>query len=138
MLSYLSSLSLPTIEVLLTQILSKDIWKSHIKLSYYTYFYESIVNLKPTSSRMIDAIHLFPQSSRHFACPSIILSYFSKNHRCSLLICNCIRLLLHCSDLQGHLMTPLQILLVYCRNHPSLLTRVPTPQLHQAKMVFAD
>ena len=51
---------------------------------------------------MIDAIQLIPQSSQHFARPSIISSYFSKNHRCSLLICNRIRLLLHCSDLQGH------------------------------------
>ena len=45
MLSDLSSLSLPTIEVLLSQIPSEDIWKSHIKLSLYTYFYESIVNI---------------------------------------------------------------------------------------------
>ena len=98
----LKLLSLPSIEDLVITPPSKASWRSHVKLSMYSYFYNTSFNTDLVPFRLTDAIHLTPQNPCDFAHPSIILSYFYNQHQFSFLLCNHIRLLLRCSDLQEH------------------------------------
>ena len=98
----LESLSLPSIDELVSTLPSKAAWKSHVKLSLYFLFFNCNSNIPHIPPKLVDAIQLIPHKPQNYSRPSVILSFFAKSHHLSLLLCNRIRLLLHCSDLYGH------------------------------------